>query len=353
MQNFVRNQKGQMAIATVMIFSVVIAITMSSAYLYNVNQARYHAKIKQGYQMIGVMEGLARAVKQAYDSGEALTAQSGASCPGGQVAYDTCAGVPTDQCTMPNHTVCLAVNNQVCIERQDMGASYCANIFLNNCALVDRNGAHPTYCDTQAGSMNDDAIHSHDRVAMNIEYTEHELNPMKLVKASSWLKRMDHFYGSEESQKNIQAITGIFWQKAFATSRTQPPPIGTPPPYEPPVEPGNSVIGGHAGTSDPYDRPIGPVIASGPTTACGELQAAGTIQSCPQQSLTIALDRFTCPTGPYDPETFMGGGIHNVKRLCTPCQVGNQFCPSFSNIVPGNGGQAGQVLAFKQKFYVF
>ena len=74
MKNTFNNQDGMTTLVTVMVTSMAIVILMSTFYIYTVNQSKYHARIREAYQMINVMESFAAASRKAYDA--AATVQS-------------------------------------------------------------------------------------------------------------------------------------------------------------------------------------------------------------------------------------------------------------------------------------
>jgi hypothetical protein len=83
-----RNEDGAVAIISVIILSLVLVTTLSTLYVYIVNRAKYHARIREVYHRLMVIEQGGKILRQAYSEHEASN-QDGASgnCPAGSTYY--------------------------------------------------------------------------------------------------------------------------------------------------------------------------------------------------------------------------------------------------------------------------
>ncbi|GEM_PF-4551570 len=123
MLKLLRSQEGSMAILGVMMISLAITTLLSSFYIYTVNQAKYHARIKEAYQMINVTERVAAAARKAYDQGMAAN-DNGENCDGGAAPVEVPAG--------SGIWICGGAAQEICVEREDAQETYCTTIFASN-----------------------------------------------------------------------------------------------------------------------------------------------------------------------------------------------------------------------------
>lgn len=119
-------EKGAMAIMMVVLVSMVIVTTLSTIYIYIVNRAKYHSRIKEAYQMTHVMEQFGKILAQAYDTAEIVGA---GPCPGG-VNMVTTGGM--NLCFPANGT---AEGNR-CVTHN--GRSYCLTESLSVASLDNK-----------------------------------------------------------------------------------------------------------------------------------------------------------------------------------------------------------------------
>lgn len=77
--NSLGNERGAMAILSVVILSFVVVTTLTTVYIYLVNRAKYHSRIREAYQLTHVMEQFGKLTRQAYDTANSI---SGTLCPG-------------------------------------------------------------------------------------------------------------------------------------------------------------------------------------------------------------------------------------------------------------------------------
>lgn len=115
------NQSGMMAMMGAMIFTIAITTTLSTFYVYTLNQAKYHARIKEAYQLINIMESFATATRKAYDMGMSAHAKTQA-CPNG--LSPSLINGTTDKYYCPP----LASDPQTCFTREDTNEQYCTTI---------------------------------------------------------------------------------------------------------------------------------------------------------------------------------------------------------------------------------
>jgi hypothetical protein len=123
------NQDGMMAMMGAMMFTIAITTTLSTFYVYSLNQAKYHARIKEAYQLINIMESFATATRKAYDMGMSSRAQ-GSNCPGTNQPPQSINGSTTNfYCAPP-------ANQQTCFTREDTREEYCSVIsFASNVTI--------------------------------------------------------------------------------------------------------------------------------------------------------------------------------------------------------------------------
>lgn len=76
-----KGEAGSVATMVVVILSAIMAMTMSSVFVYLVNRAKWQAKIREANKLTYVLEGLAKYTKEAYDRGAAICAAAGGLCP--------------------------------------------------------------------------------------------------------------------------------------------------------------------------------------------------------------------------------------------------------------------------------
>ncbi|MCB0348130.1 MAG: hypothetical protein KDD37_04805 [Bdellovibrionales bacterium] len=120
------NQQGMMAMMGAMIFTIAITTTLSTFYVYTLNQAKYHARIKEAYQLINIMESFATATRKAYDMGMSANA-SAAPCPDGSAPQQVTGATGKYFCSN---------NSPVCFKREDTGDEYCSTVsFASNVTI--------------------------------------------------------------------------------------------------------------------------------------------------------------------------------------------------------------------------
>jgi hypothetical protein len=65
------NERGAVALMVVLLSSVAMVTLLSAIYVYVVNRAKYHSRIKQAYVIQNVIEEAAKMIRQSYDRGTA------------------------------------------------------------------------------------------------------------------------------------------------------------------------------------------------------------------------------------------------------------------------------------------
>lgn len=120
----INNQSGMMAMMGAMIFTIAITTTLSTFYVYTLNQAKYHARIKEAYQLINIMESFATATRKAYDMGMSARANGiaeGAPCiAGGSSVLRAVTGTTDKFYCQPQ--------GETCFTREDVNEQYCTAI---------------------------------------------------------------------------------------------------------------------------------------------------------------------------------------------------------------------------------
>lgn len=134
-----------MAILSVVIMSFVVVTTLTTVYIYLVNRAKYHSRIREAYQLTHVMEEFGKLTRQAYDTASSI---SGDICPGGQnrtytaannitgmnMCFPPCASAKTEEAA----EACVPEIGNMCISH--LGKDYC----LESTPLVGDSGTVST-----------------------------------------------------------------------------------------------------------------------------------------------------------------------------------------------------------------
>ncbi len=139
------NQSGMMAMMGAMMFTIAITTTLSTFYVYTLNQAKYHARIKEAYQLINIMESFATATRKAYDMGMSANAQGG-NCPS---APGTPGVAPTAIPGAAGKVYCPS-STATCFKREDTNEEYCSTVsFASNVTIHKKT----SYAETKAKSF--------------------------------------------------------------------------------------------------------------------------------------------------------------------------------------------------------
>lgn len=120
--NGANGQKGGAAIITVVIMAFVMVTTLSTVYVYLVNRAKYHQRIKNAYVVTHVMEELGKLVRQARDTAQANPACAPQIDIGGGVfvCFPACGMEPGCNATYGN-TCVRYLNQSYCLDGSDIG----------------------------------------------------------------------------------------------------------------------------------------------------------------------------------------------------------------------------------------
>ena len=139
----INNESGSTAILGAVIFTIAITTLLSSFYIYSVNQSKGQARIKEGSQMINVMESIATKSRQAYDLAESSFEMgrqadlSSLNCDDGNPPQNLggrmhcrCPDTSAPQNVGGGIFACFtAGDRRACITREDSGETFCANMF--------------------------------------------------------------------------------------------------------------------------------------------------------------------------------------------------------------------------------
>ncbi|MCB0394008.1 MAG: hypothetical protein KDD25_05585 [Bdellovibrionales bacterium] len=166
-----KNEKGVAGVLAVIVISFTIVTTLSTVYIYLVNRAKYHAKIREAYQMSQVMEEFGKSFRQAYDSAQAY----------GGSANTTCG---TDQTRIPSTAV--------------GGVNFCLNGGGNTFTVQYLNQTYyleslKSYSDQNSGNA-------------QTWYTRNSSNGASLERSedslwASWSERLFHYYSTEAADQ--------------------------------------------------------------------------------------------------------------------------------------------------------
>ena len=110
----IRNNRADVTVLLVVVIGISILTLLSSIYIYTTNRSKYLMQIRNNYQMIAVMESLAKQIRTAVDAGTAMEFSAAVGCPAG-----------TNQVNMGSQVVCLPA--QFCAVREDTGENICMN----------------------------------------------------------------------------------------------------------------------------------------------------------------------------------------------------------------------------------
>lgn len=124
----VNGEKGGAAIITVVIMAFVMVTTLSTVYVYLVNRAKYHQRIKNAYVVTHVMEELGKLVRQARDTAQANPACAPKIDIGGGVfvCFPACGLEPGCNATYGN-TCVRYLNQNYCLDGSDIGGGVSMN----------------------------------------------------------------------------------------------------------------------------------------------------------------------------------------------------------------------------------
>lgn len=299
----INNQKGMMAMMGAMIFTIAITTTLSTFYVYTLNQAKYHARIKEAYQLINIMESFATATRKAYDMGMSAAAKS-ENCPDANGVPN--AGLPPQAIngTSPPKFFCAPTSASTCFRREDTNEEYCATIQFNANLEIKRQEMYVennpnSFLKSWRKGLNDFFISPgiKDRIVDTSTMAYVIQRPMLLDWLVSTAHAAQEQYDDYTSGKNGDGRIG--------DTRVSP----TPAPG------GGGVTVSHAGYINCEARKI--CIVSYPSP-----NPVGTPIPAPANQ---------CPRDMYNEE---------FARLCNNCKDINQFCPGVGS-QPGNEGEGG------------
>lgn len=182
-----KNESGAVAILSVVIMSFVVVTTLTTVYIYLVNRAKYHSRIREAYQLTHVMEEFGKLTRQAYDTANSVTV----TCPSGlaknsaevlatigmPMCFPPCSSAQTDRAAKEcaSHP---AVGN-MCILH--LGKDYC----LESTPIVG-----------DAGTASLD--HKTNIAQLMIQGSKIAQSPHSFL--NSWYARLDQFFESTVAQ---------------------------------------------------------------------------------------------------------------------------------------------------------
>jgi hypothetical protein len=305
----INNQSGMMAMMGAMIFTIAITTTLSTFYVYTLNQAKYHARIKEAYQLINIMESFATATRKAYDMGMSAAAKS-ENCPDANGVPN--AGLPPQAIngTSPPKFFCAPTNASTCFRREDTNEEYCATIQFNANLQIKRQEMYVennpnSFLKSWRRGLNDFFISPgiKDRVVDTSTMAYVIQRPMLL----DWLVSTAHAVQGQQGEADTGYIPG---ENREVGKVGDIPALPNPTPGG-----GGGTIVSHSGYINCETRKI--CVVSYPSQTPGGTPIPAPASQCPRSMQNEELARF-----------------------CNNCTDNNQFCPGVGS-QPGNEGEGG------------
>ena len=170
------NESGAMALLGAMVITIAITTILSTFYIYSVNQAKYHGRIKAAYQTMNVMESLASAYRKAYDMGR--SAQLTGNCPAGTLQSPATGQIEFCFSTTP-----------VCFHREDRSPDqeqFCFNFSQQQASYQERiNEAYAMLNNSLDNSLDNIKTQSNNKL---------------------WLARLNGFYESPALKQDMKEV---------------------------------------------------------------------------------------------------------------------------------------------------
>lgn len=190
----VNNEKGAMAILAVVVMSFVVVSTLSTVYIYIVNRAKYHGRIKDAYRLTHVMEEFGKLTRQAYDTAQALPPL--AECPNGiagsRQATEDKIGIPLCFPPCVDGGVCNKEFGNLCITH--LGNSFCLEA-----------GEFETVVSNEIKPSGEAQYAKSDVYEFGVVETKSTRNSAY----SKWIARLDRFFESSVSNRVEIAANNI------------------------------------------------------------------------------------------------------------------------------------------------
>ncbi len=144
----VDNERGAIAVLSVIIMSFVVVTTLTTVYIYLVNRTKYHSRIREAYQLSHVMEDFGKLTRNAYDVANSTT---GANCPSGIAKANTEPSAGRAMCfpscatavTAAAAAACDANIGNMCVTYS--GKDFCLGSIPNNTAALELNDSNKQY----------------------------------------------------------------------------------------------------------------------------------------------------------------------------------------------------------------